>query len=84
MAYRKKLELPKNKSILPLPPYSPELNPTVHIWDYILEQKEFNNYTFNSLDEVDYQLGAALCDLYNEKSIISSMCNFHWIISATC
>ena len=79
-----KLELPENISILPLPPYSPELNPTEHIWDYIREQKEFNNYIFNSLDEVDNQLGEALCDLHNEKSIISSTCNFDWIISATC
>jgi hypothetical protein len=46
--------------------------------------KQFNNYTFNSLDEVDNQLGKALCDLQNEKDIISSMCNFDWINSATC
>jgi len=79
-----KLELPENISILPLPPYSPELNPTEHIGDYIREQKEFNNYSFNSLDEVDYKLGVALCDLHNEKSIVSSMCNFDWINSAIC
>lgn len=79
-----KLALPENINILPLPPYSPELNPTEHIWDYIREQKEFNNYTFNSLDEVDTKLGDALCDLHNEKSIIRSMCNFDWIISASC
>jgi len=36
-----------------LPPYSHELNPTEHIWDYIREQKEFNNHTFDSLDAVD-------------------------------
>lgn len=71
----KKLELPENISILPLPPYSPELNLAEHMWDYIREQKEFNNYTFNSLDDVDTQLGIALYDLQNEKSIISSMCN---------
>jgi len=80
----KKLEIPENISILPLPPYSPELNPTEHIWDYIREQKEFNNYTFDSLAQVDKQLGMALCDLQNEKEIISSMCNFDWIYSATC
>jgi len=118
----KKLVLPENISILPLPPYSPELNPTEHIWDYIREQKEFNNYTFDLLDAVDNQLGIALCDLYrlafcnifkikiniklsactnvfvlmrlyllerilvlhNEKIAISNMCNFDWIISATC
>ena len=79
-----KLVLPENISILPLPPYSPELNPTEHIWDYIREQKKFNNYTFDSLDAVDEQLGIALCDLHNEKIEISNMCNFDWIISATC
>ncbi len=80
----KKLEIPENISILPLPPYSPELNPTEHIWDYIREQKEFNNYTFETLDHVDKQLGIALCDLHNEKEIIKSMCNFDWINSAIC
>jgi hypothetical protein len=80
----KKLEIPENIIILPLPPYSPELNPTEHIWDYIREQKEFNNHTFDSLDAVDRQLGKALCDLNKEKNIVSSMCNFDWIISTTC
>jgi hypothetical protein len=80
----KKLELPENISILPLPPYSPELNPTEHIWDYIREQKKFNNHVFNSIDAVDKQLGIALCDLHNEKDIISKMCNFNWIYSAPC
>lgn len=79
-----KLVLPENITILPLPPYSPELNPTEHIWDYIREQKEFNNYTFESLDAVDNQLGIALTDLLNEKELVSSMCNFNWLISATC
>ena len=45
--------------------------------------QEFNNHTFDSLDAVDRQLGKALCDLNNEKNIVSSMCNFDWIISAT-
>jgi phosphopantetheine adenylyltransferase len=80
----KKLEIPENIIILPLPPYSPELNPTEHIWDYIREQKGFNNYTFNSIDAVDAQLGKALCDLNIEKNFIKSMCNFDWINSATC
>jgi len=80
----KNIILPENIAILALPPYSPELNPTEHIWDYIREQKEFNNYTFDSIDEVDKKLGQALCDLHNEKNAISQMCNFDWLISATC
>jgi len=66
----KKLNLPENSSLLPVPPYSPELNPTEHIWYYIREQKEFNNYTFHSLNAVDEKLGKALCDLHKEKNII--------------
>ncbi|HUB10911.1 MAG TPA: transposase, partial [Acetobacteraceae bacterium] len=27
--------LPDNVSLLPLPPYSPELNPMENIWDYL-------------------------------------------------
>ncbi|MBS1651711.1 MAG: hypothetical protein JSU07_06840 [Bacteroidetes bacterium] len=52
--------------------------------NYIREQKQFNNYTFDSLDEVDKRLGIALCDLNNEKDLIRSMCNFDWINSASC
>ena len=31
----KQLRLPDNISLLPLPPYSPELNPMENIWDYL-------------------------------------------------
>jgi hypothetical protein len=78
------LVIPRNISILPLPPYSPELNPAEHIWDYIREQKHFNNYSFNSLDEVDKQLGIALKELHDEKEILKSLCNFNWLNNIAC
>ena len=74
-----KLKIPENITLLPLPAYSPELNPTEHIWDYIREQKHFNNYTFDSIDAVDIRLGEALCDLHNEKEYVASMCKFDWL-----
>jgi transposase len=80
----KNLELPENITVLPLPPYSPQLNPVEHIWDYIREQKKFNNHSFNSLNDVEIQLCKVLCDLHNEKEIMKSMCNFNWINSVTC
>jgi putative transposase len=46
------LELPQNIQLLLLPPYSPELNPTEHIWDYIREQKGFNNHVFSFIDQL--------------------------------
>ena len=60
-----KLVVPENIKLLPLPPYSPELNLTEHIWDYIREQKQFNNHIFESLDDVEAQLvGLMSCCLY--------------------
>ena len=78
------LEVPENIELLLLPPYSPELNPTEHIWDYIREQKEFNNHVFSSLDQVEDQLAKALKQIGKEKKTIKSMCNFKWLTQNSC
>ena len=37
--YRAKdLRIPENIRLLPLPPYSPELNPVEHLWEEIREK----------------------------------------------
>lgn len=77
----KKVKLPENIQLLKLPPYSPELNPTEHIWDYIREQKKFNNHTFSSLDAVEKQLSISLKEINDEKETLKSMCGFPWIIN---
>ena len=79
MAYTQKLVVPENIKLLPLPPYSPELNPTEHIWDYLREQKQFNNHIFESLDDVEAQLVIALNALNQESEKLKSMCQFSWI-----
>jgi len=35
----KKLLVPDNITLLPLPPYSPELNPMENVWDYLRQNK---------------------------------------------
>jgi transposase len=75
----KSLTLPENIQFLRLPPYSPELNPAEHIWDYIREQKKFNNYTFDTLEDVENQLSEMLRQLNGEKDILKSMCGFKWL-----
>jgi transposase len=67
----KALHIPENISLIHLPPYSPELNPVEHIWDYIREQKAFNNHSFNSLDDVESQLMIALRELNQENGHIT-------------
>jgi transposase len=43
-----KLKRPRNITLIPLPPYAPELNPTENIWEYLrknnLALRVFNNY----------------------------------------
>lgn len=74
------LKIPDNIVFLYLPPYSPELNPVEHLWDYIREQKGFNNRTMNSMCEIIDTLVDALKQIKNEKEIIKSMCNFNWLL----
>jgi hypothetical protein len=38
-----KLVVPENISLLPIPPYSPELNPMENVWDYLRGNKLRSN-----------------------------------------
>jgi hypothetical protein len=77
----KELIQPTNIRIELLPPYSPELNPTEHLWDYIREQKDFNNHLFDSMDQLEDHLEAVLKALHLEKQYIQSLCTFNWMLS---
>lgn len=76
----KELAKPANIHVELLPPYSPELNPTEHLWDYIREQKGFNNHIFDSMDELENHLEEVLKSLQQEKDYIRSLCTFSWML----
>jgi hypothetical protein len=77
------LDIPVNINLLHLPPYSPELNPVEHIWDYIRQQKGFNNHTFASIEQVEEHLESALKQITTENTKIKSLCNFNWFNRAS-
>lgn len=79
----KDLVQPANIRIELLPPYSPELNPTEHLWDYIRQQKDFNNHIFESMDQLEDHLETVLKNLHHEKEYIQSLCTFNWMLSPT-
>jgi DDE superfamily endonuclease len=79
----KELIQPANVHIELLPPYSPELNPAEHLWDYIREQKGFNNHNFHSMEELENHLEEILKSLHQEKDYIQSLCSFHWMINTS-
>jgi len=74
----KDLKIPKNVSLLLLPPYSPELNPAEQIWN-ILRRDYFANRVFDSLDAATEQAERGLTNMTTNKSAIRQLTNWPWI-----
>jgi transposase len=74
------LKIPDNIVLLPLPSYSPQLNPVESIW-HELREKWFYNYTFDSLAEVEDRLMDALRAFENDIDSVRNTAAFHWIKS---
>ena len=55
-----KLRVPENISLLPLPPYAPELNPVEQVWAY-LRANFLSHRVWNSYDAIV----EAYCDAWN-------------------
>jgi len=71
------LRVPKNMVLIPLPPYSPELNPVEHIWDYLRDA--LGNKILHSLDDVIDFLCATITPLFQQPEMVRSMTCFDWI-----
>jgi transposase len=74
----------KTNNIVPLfqPAYSPEVNPTKHIWKYVRENGNKKNKTFDSMEEIERQLVIAVNTLLSDKEVVKSITGFHWILEA--
>jgi transposase len=77
----KALIVPENMYLLPLPPYSPELNPAELLWDD-LREKEFANRVFDSLSAATQQLRRGLQRMQHSPAAIKSLTGWEWIISS--
>lgn len=55
-----KLDLPDNISLLPLPSYSPELNPVENIWQFLRQ-----NYLANRVFDTYTDIVGACCEAWN-------------------
>jgi len=72
------LKVPATLRLLPLPPYSPELNPAEHIWDD-LRENDFRNDVFENLDAVVDRLGQGIRRLAANPVYVQSLTCFDWI-----
>ena len=76
----KDLVVPDNLRLVPLPGYSPELNPQEQVWDE-LREKEFPNRVFADLESVRAQLEKGLPRMTGNREALRSLTAWPWIIS---
>jgi transposase len=76
----KRLQIPSNLKLIPLPAWSPPLNPVEHVWDEVRE-KWFANRVFDSLSALEEQWVTALTMLENDPQRMASLTGFDWIRS---
>lgn len=75
------LVVPGNITLLPLPPYSPELNPVERIWRY-LRSHWLANSVFRSLAEIIDACEAAWNRFAADPGLIRSLCAIAWAPAA--
>jgi transposase len=72
------LRIPSNVTIVPLPPYSPELNPVENLWHY-LRSHYWSNRRYDDYDHLRH----AACDAWRavclEPTMLSSICHCPYI-----
>ena len=76
----RRLRVPENITLVPLPAYSPELNPVERVWLYLREEY-LTHCVFNSMDEII----TACCEAWNSLTAerLRSLCNYPWIARIT-
>jgi transposase len=74
----KDLKIPRNIHFIIQPPYSPEVNPTEHIWDEIRE-KYLHNKIYDTLEETMDKVCMGLIDLASKSDYVKSMTFFPYL-----
>ena len=77
----KDLKVPENISLIPLPPYSPELNPVENFWKEVKKQ-DFYNRVFGNMTEVEDLLEIKLKYFEDHPELVQSIVAYGWILSA--
>lgn len=72
------LRVPANVTLLPLPPYSPELNPVERVWLY-LKERFLSHRLHADYDAIVEAASAAWNRLVAEVGRLTSLCSYPWI-----
>ena len=77
----KKVKVPRNVTIIPLPPYSPQLNPIENLWQY-LRQHYWSNRVYEGYDHLRETANAVWHKVCLNRRKIKSICRAKYIESA--
>lgn len=77
----KALAVPENVVLVPLPPYSPELNPVGILW-HELREKNFSNRVFDSLVAVEQQVVCGMNYFRDNSSDMARLASWPWIVDS--
>ena len=77
----KKVKIPANVTIVPLPPYSPQLNPIEKLWQY-LRQHYWSNRVYSDYDHLREAAVYAWQKVCLDRSKVKSVCRAKYIESA--
>lgn len=70
------LKIPKNISLLDLPPYSPQINPIEKLWQWLKD-----NYFYNLIIDNKENIDGIVCDIWNKltNEVVKSVCYRKWL-----
>ena len=73
--------LPEGDHIVPLPPYSPELNPCEQLWDVLKDTEGFANGLFESIENLRKALHPGLKRFWDDAQAVLSLIGRSWLQS---
>jgi transposase len=76
----KLVKVPDNVTLIPLPPYSPQLNPIEKLWQY-LRQHYWSNRIYEDYDALRIAVVEAWQNICLDKSKIKSICRANYVES---
>ena len=78
-AKAKKLVVPSNLTLIPLPAYSPELNPAEEVWHF-LKGGPLLHQVYRTVEEIVDRCCVAWRSLIDEPGRIHSLCSYPWLV----
>ena len=78
-ATAKKLVVPANLTLVPIPSHSPELNPGEEVWHF-LKGGPLLHQVYHTVEEIMDRCCVAWQSLINEPGRIRSLCSYPWLI----